>query len=162
VRKAVDLPILRKDFLCDAYQVAESAAWGADAVLLIVAGLSGRRLMELYQAAVGYGLEVIAEAHTAKELKAALRLPDAILGVNSRNLKTLKTDLAVAEELAELLPKGRLAIAESGIRSRSDITELEGLGYGGFLIGEALVRCPDPAAKLRALIGKPRSRDASA
>lgn len=154
VRKAVDLPVLRKDFLCDPYQVAEAAAWGADVVLLIVAGLSRRRLQELYEAARGYGLEVLAEAHTAQELKVALRLPDAIVGVNSRNLKTLKTDLAVAEKLAAMIPKDRLAVAESGIKTRADIADLEERGYRGFLIGETLMRCPDPAAKLRALIGK--------
>ncbi|MDI6774175.1 MAG: indole-3-glycerol phosphate synthase TrpC [Verrucomicrobiota bacterium] len=158
VRKAVDLPVLRKDFLCDPYQVAEAAAWGADVVLLIAAALSRRRLWELYEAARGYGMEVLVEARAAKELKLALALPDVIVGVNNRNLKTLKTDLAVAEKLADLVPKGRLAIAESGIKTRADITELEDLGYRGFLIGEALMRCPDPAAKLRALIGKPRPR----
>jgi indole-3-glycerol phosphate synthase len=162
VRDAVDLPVLRKDFLCDPYQVAEAAAWGADVVLLIVAGLSGRRLQELCQTAKGYGLDVLVEAHTARELKLALSLPDVVVGINSRNLKTLKTDLAVARDLADLVPTGRLAIAESGIRTRTDITELEDLGYKGFLIGESLMRCPDPAAKLRALIGKPRPHGATA
>jgi len=152
-RAAADLPILRKDFLCDPYQVLEAAAWGADVVLLIVAVLDDAQMRDLYDAAVAEGLEVLAEAHTAAELERALALESAILGVNSRNLKTLETDLDVAAALSACLPPGRLAIAESGIRNRSDITRLEALGYRGFLVGETLMRGASPAEELRRLRG---------
>ena len=153
VRQAVELPVLRKDFMCDAYQIVESAAWGADVVLLIVAALDSGSLRELYEAAISLGLDVLAEAHTAGELEAALGLEQAIVGVNSRDLGTLRTDLAVARALAPLIPKERLAVAESGIRTGSDICELARLGYDGFLVGEALMAEGDPGATLRRLRG---------
>jgi indole-3-glycerol phosphate synthase len=152
VRAAVKVPVLRKDFLCDAYQVFESAAWGADVVLLIVAALDGSQLRDLYQAAGACGLDVIAEAHTSREVDLAVQLENAIIGVNSRDLKTLKTDLSVARTLAARIPEGRLSIAESGIRTRQDIESLEALGYRGFLIGEALVVHNDPGKKLVSLL----------
>jgi len=151
-RAATDLPILRKDFMCDVYQVVEAAAWGADIVLLIVAALSPVHMRELYAAAGGLGLDVLVEAHTADEIELALSLEQAIVGVNSRNLKTLKTDLDVARALASLIPSERASVAESGIRTREEILELESLGYRGFLIGEALVREDDPAGRLCDLI----------
>jgi indole-3-glycerol phosphate synthase len=149
VRRAVELPLLRKDFMCDPYQIAEAAAWGADVVLLIVAALEPALLRALYEAALAFGLEVLAEAHTEDELRTALDLNEAIVGINSRDLKTLKTDLAVAARLVENVPDGRPAIAESGIASRVEIERLEAAGFDGFLIGEALLRHADPAAKLR-------------
>lgn len=150
---AVALPVLRKDFLCDAYQVLEAAAWGADVILLIVAALDRARMRDLYDEAIGRGLEVLVEAHTAAELEEAVELEDAILGVNSRNLKTLKTDLAVARELSGLIPAGRPAIAESGIHSRADVESLERCGYSGFLVGEALMKNNNPGERLRELLG---------
>ena len=153
VRRTVDLPILRKDFMCDPYQVVEAAAWGADVILLIVAALEPERLRDLYDCAMAQGLDVLVESHTRRELELALELDTAIVGVNSRNLKTLKTDLAVARELAAAIPPDRLAIAESGIRSRADIVDLEAHAYRGFLIGESIISHPDPAAKLRELLG---------
>jgi len=153
VRDAVDLPVLRKDFICDAYQVAETAAWGADVVLLILAALSEEESDTLHAAAQEYGLDVLAEAHTAGEVERAVRLEKAVIGVNSRNLQTLETDLSVAEELAERIPADCLSIAESGIKCRSDIESLEALGYRGFLVGEALMAAPDPGAKLDELRG---------
>ena len=153
VRATVDLPVLRKDFLCDVYQVYEAAAWGADVILLIVAALDSSTLHELHAAATELGLDVLAEAHTAAEVDIALGLEGAIVGVNSRNLKTLKTDLAVARELAARIPSECASIAESGIRTRADIEGLAALGYGGFLIGESLVGSADPGAKLRELLG---------
>ena len=153
VREAVHIPVLRKDFVFDIYQVCETAALGADVILLIVAALGKDLLRTLHREALAWGLEVLVEAHTAAELKQALALEKAIIGVNSRNLKTLKTDLAVARDLAGLIPAGRLAVAESGIRTRADIETLERLGYRGFLIGESLMSAPDPAAKLNELIG---------
>ncbi|NQU38450.1 MAG: indole-3-glycerol phosphate synthase TrpC [Lentisphaerae bacterium] len=153
VRAAVALPLLRKDFMCDPYQVVEAAAWGADVVLLIVAALEDDRMRLLFEAAGEWGLEVLVEAHNADELERALRLEAAIVGVNSRNLKTLTTDLAVAHALSSLIPKERLSIAESGIKSRDDIESLTAKGYDGFLIGESIVRHEDPASKLRELVG---------
>jgi len=152
VRRAVELPLLRKDFVCDPYQIAEAAAWGADVVLLIAAALPPPDLRALYEVAIQFGLEALVEAHTAAEVKAALALEHAIVGVNSRDLKTLATDLAIARELAALIPDDRLAIAESGIRTRADVAALERAGYDGFLIGETLLRDPAPGAKLRELL----------
>jgi indole-3-glycerol phosphate synthase len=158
VRAAVDLPVLRKDFVSVPYQVIEAAAWGADVVLLIVAALGPGQMSELYAAAREHGLDVLAEAHTGREVEAALELPDAVIGVNSRDLKTLKTDLAVALGLGTAIPAGRLSVAESGIRTRGDVERLLAAGYRGFLIGESLLREGDPAAKLRELRGE---RDAA-
>jgi len=151
-RAVTDLPILRKDFMCDTYQVAEAAAWGADVILLIVAALTDGELRALHAAARTLGLDVLVEAHTADELQRAAALEGAILGVNSRDLKTLTTHLDTARRLAAEVPPGRLAIAESGIRRRAEIVELEALGYSGFLIGEALVRETDAAGRLRGLL----------
>jgi indole-3-glycerol phosphate synthase len=154
VRAAVELPVLRNDFMCDPYQVVEAAACGADLVLLIVAALDDARMHGLYETARELGLDVLAEAHNADELARAAALEDAILGVNSRNLKTLQTDLAVAHRLREQIPAGRLSLAESGIKTRADIEGLAAVGYGGFLIGESIVGHDDPGAKLRELMGR--------
>lgn len=152
VRAAVDLPVLRKDFVGDVYQIAEAAAWGADAVLLIVAALERALLRDLHAAARHYGLDVLAEAHTVEEVEVALALDGAIVGVNSRNLRTLRTDLRVAEELGRAIPPDRLAVAESGIRTRAEILRLSACGYRGFLIGETLLRGGHPAENLRELL----------
>jgi len=153
VRSVADLPILRKDFMCDPYQVVEAAAWGADVILLIAAALRDDEMQALYEAAMELGLEVLAETHTAEELERVLPLSEAIIGVNSRNLKTLSTDLAVAHELAGRMPDERLSIAESGIRHRSEIEALEAAGYDGFVIGEALLSHNDPGGRLKTLVG---------
>ncbi len=152
VRRAVSLPILRKDFIGAPYQIYESAALGADLVLLIAAALDERTLRELYELATDLGLEVLVEAHTRAELERAALLDQAIIGVNSRNLITLKTDLAVARRLAPFLPPGRLCVAESGIRTRRDIEDLQALGYQGFLIGGALMKSPEVGAQLRSFL----------
>lgn len=153
VRAAVNLPILRKDFICDPYQIHEAAAWGADVVLVIVAALEASALKDLHATARGLGLEVLVEVHTPAELDAAVDLKDALIGVNSRNLKTLKTDLEVALNLGRRLPAGRICIAESGIRTRHDIERLESAGYRGFLVGESLMRGVRPGETLRTLAG---------
>jgi len=153
-RAAVDLPILRKDFMCDPYQVCEAAAWGADVVLLIAAVLDDDTMRVLYDEATELGLDVLAEAHTAEEVDRVLALDRAIVGVNSRNLATLRTDLSVARGLAGRIPSERLSIAESGIRQRQDIDDLERAGYRGFLVGETLMAAEDPAGKLRELRGE--------
>jgi indole-3-glycerol phosphate synthase len=152
VRKKTDLPLLRKDFLCTRYHVAEAAAWGADAVLLIVASLGEEELRGLYQDALELGLDVLVEAHTPEEVETALSLDEAIIGINSRNLKTLKTDLKVARSLTELIPSDRLSVAESGIRTANDVRSLEALGYNGFLIGESFLRTGDPGKALAGLM----------
>ncbi len=151
VRKVVNIPILRKDFIGCEYQVWETAAIGADVLLLIVAALDMRLLKDLYSIARVCGLDVIAEAHTAEELIAASQLPDAIIGVNSRDLRTLKTDLNVLRGIASMLPPGRLVIAESGISLPGQVKEFYSLGYKGFLVGETLMRSLDPAAEVRLL-----------
>ena len=153
VRKAVSLPVLRKDFVCDPYQLAEAAAWGADVVLLIAAALEPGRCEVLYRESVELGLEVIIEVHTRDELDVALACEGAIIGVNSRNLKTLKTDLAIAHGLAAAMPLDRLCIAESGIRTRDDLEGLQVAGYDGFLIGESLLRQRSPGRALGRLVG---------
>jgi len=154
VRAAVSLPVLRKDFITTPYQVHEAAAWGADVVLLIVAGLAREEIRPLYMAAVEAGLETLAEVHVPDELALALACEQAVIGVNSRNLKTLETDLAVARQMGSLIPANRLSIAESGIETREDILELEALGYDGFLVGGSLMRAERPEEKLRELLGK--------
>ena len=148
VRKASKLPVLRKDFVCDIYQLYESVALGADVVLLIAAALDFHLLRELYVVALAIGLEVIVEVHTEDELEMVLPLAKSIIGVNNRNLRTLKVDLAVSRALAKMIPPGRIAISESGIKTRSDIEEMESLGYRGFLIGESLLRSSNPTILL--------------
>jgi len=153
VRRAVNLPILRKDFVSDPYQVLETRALGADVILLIAAGLENDLLERLYSLALAIGLDVIVEVHTRDELARAIPLDQAIIGVNSRDLNTLKTDLAQARDLAPLIPPLRPAIAESGIKNRQAIADLQACGYRGFLVGETLMKSDNAAATLRALMG---------
>ena len=153
VRQAVNLPVLRKDFVSDPYQVFETRALGADVILLITAGLEDHLLKELYISALAIGLDVIVEAHTRNEMDRVLPLDQAILGINSRDLNTLKTDLTIARNLAPLIPPGRLVIAESGLKIRHNIEDLQARGYSGFLIGEALMKSDNVPATLRALSG---------
>lgn len=153
VRQAVDLPILRKDFISTPYQVWEAAALGADVVLLIAAGLDLPTLHSLAVLAREIGLEVLVEVHDQVDLERVSDMEQVMLGVNTRDLQTLQVDLEVAARLAPLLPAGRLCIAESGIRTRQDIERLGALGYGGFLIGEALMRAPDIGLHLKTLLG---------
>lgn len=156
VRSAIGLPVLRKDFIVDAYQLAEAAAWGADVVLLIAAALDPVQCSTLCQESRELGLEVIVEVHSLAEVATAAACPDAIIGVNSRNLKTLKTDLRVAMDAVASLPDRRICIAESGIRSAGDIVMLQNAGYRGFLIGESLLRAQSPGRALVRLIGDVR------
>ncbi len=152
VRAVVDLPVLRKDFICEPYQILEAAAWGADVVLLIAAALNRQQMLLLYREALALGLEVLAEVHDEEELMRVLPLEQAIIGVNNRNLKTLETSLDVARSLACEIPADRLCIAESGIKTRDDIIDLEKHGYQGFLIGESLLRDASPDEALRKLL----------
>lgn len=143
--------LLMKDFFVDPYQFELARACGADAVLLIAA-LVGERLHELLFSARARGLSVLVEVHDEAEAEAALACGADVLGVNSRDLRTLKTDLGVARRLAPLARRAQAAVAESGLRSRADIDELHALGYQGFLVGTALMKADDPGAALTSLI----------
>ena len=151
VREAVPTPLLRKDFIVTEYQVHEAAAYGADAVLLIAAALEERQLRELRELATSLGLASLVEVHTALELDSALSSGAEIVGVNSRNLKTLSVDLEVAAVLVASIPHNVISVAESGIRSGEDLRRLSELGFDAFLVGERLIAEPDPGAALEAL-----------
>lgn len=149
VRASVKVPILRKDFLVDPWQAFESRAAGADAALLIVAALEGSHLREMASAFADAGLEALLEVHDEAELERALESGAPVIGVNSRNLRTLEVDLAVAERLGAKLPRGLIGVAESGIRTKGDVERLSKAGFRAFLVGEALVASGDAAKKLR-------------
>jgi len=148
------LPCLRKDFIIDEFQILEARANSADAVLLIVAALEQKELEVLAAAAARYELDVLCEVHNSAELQRALDAGCEIIGVNNRNLKTFKVDLATALHLAEEIPENVLAIAESGIESGSDIARLRAAGYSGFLIGESLMRAASPGEALISLLAQ--------
>ncbi len=153
--RAVDIPILRKDFMVDAFQVLEARSAGADAILLIVAAHSDAQLTLLAAEARRHGLDILCEAHTRDEIARAVQLGFDVIGVNSRNLKTLEVDPGLQAELATLLPPATLRVAESGVRTHDDILRLQRAGYDAFLIGESLMRQPDPGAHLATLLGIP-------
>ena len=151
VRAAVDLPLLRKDFVVTEYQVVEAAAFGADAVLLIVGALSDRDLGTLMRRAAALRLAALVEVHDCGELDRALAAGARIVGVNSRSLRTLAVEPRILEELASSIPSSVVGVAESGISSPADISRLEGCGYRAFLVGERLITRPDPGLALREL-----------
>jgi len=144
-REASSLPVLRKDFLSDPYQVVQSAAYGADAILAIVSGIDDATLGMLLREARRYDLDVLVEIHDDRELERALASGATLLGINNRDLRTFETNLAVAAELLPRIPAGVLAISESGIHSAEDTRELVAAGARGFLIGESLMRAADPS-----------------
>lgn len=152
IREQVSLPLLRKDFICDPYQITEARLAGADAILLIAAMLEPDQLVDLSAMASDLGLDVLLEVHDESELEAALRTDCELIGINNRDLNTFATDLAVTERLAPLVPPSRLVVAESGIHRREDIRRLKAAGAGAFLIGESLMREADIGAKLRSLL----------
>jgi indole-3-glycerol phosphate synthase len=152
-RAAVPLPVLRKDFMLEPWQIAESRAAGADCILLIMACLTDEQAAMLEDAAVALGMDVLAEAHDRAELDRALRLRTALIGVNNRDLRTLTTTLATTEILAPHVPGDRLLIAESGIRAHADVRRLADAGARCFLVGESLLRQENLAAATRALLG---------
>jgi len=153
-RAACSLPVLRKDFMLDPYQIAEARAMGADCILLIMAALSDRQLRELETNAAGWGMDVLIEVHDRAELGRALALATRLIGINNRNLKSLKTDIATTEELAALVPKDRRLVSESGLSSPADLARMRRAGVSCFLIGEALMRQQDVAAATRALLAR--------
>ncbi|MEP6788423.1 MAG: indole-3-glycerol phosphate synthase TrpC [Acidobacteriota bacterium] len=147
--KTVDIPILRKDFTVDAYQIYEAAAAGADAVLLIVAALSREELVEFGQVTRELGMDALVEVHSADEFEIAHDIGAEIIGVNNRDLHSLEVSLEVSRDLIRHKPEGVLMVSESGITSRDDILELKSLGFDGFLVGETLMRSGDPGATLK-------------
>jgi indole-3-glycerol phosphate synthase len=151
-RAATLLPVLRKDFVVDPYQVWEAAIRGADAVLLIVAALSDAELRSLSETAEGAGLETLVEVHDREELDRALAVGCSIVGVNNRNLKSMAVDLEIALGLAAAIPDQVVAVAESGITTGDDVLRLRGAGFDAFLVGEHLMRAPDPGMALAALL----------
>jgi indole-3-glycerol phosphate synthase len=155
VRRATPLPLLRKDFVLDAYQIDESRAAGADAVLLIVAALAPAALERLRAHAVGVGLDVLVEVHDEAELDVAKGIGADLIGINNRDLKSFVTDLGVTERLARRVPQGALVVAESGISGPEDVARLGRAGASAFLVGESLMREPDPGLALRRLLGTP-------
>ena len=151
-RGAVDLPVLRKDFILDPWQVYESRAMGADCILLILCALTDTEARDLEALARALDMDVLAEVHDQRDLERALGLQTPLIGINNRNLKTLKTDLAITEELAPQVPPDRFLVAESGIRCNDDIRRLADVGPRCFLVGESLMRQEDVAAATRALL----------
>ncbi|MEW6271339.1 MAG: indole-3-glycerol phosphate synthase TrpC [Thermodesulfobacteriota bacterium] len=152
VRAAVSVPVLRKDFVIDAYQLEEARAAGADAVLLIAATLPPVILRELHRVARDLGLEVLVEVHDEMEVRHAIGAEARIIGINNRNLRTFVTDLATSERLAGLLPQQAVVVAESGLRDGRDLARLGRAGIGAFLVGEALMTAPDPGAALHEML----------
>jgi indole-3-glycerol phosphate synthase len=151
VRKVVDLPLLRKDFIFDEFQIFESKYAGADAILLIVAMLDRSQLNHLFGVAQELGLDVLMEVHTLDELETAVEVGAKIIGVNNRNLKTFEVSLEVSKNLIKFAPPDVIMISESGISDKTQIDELRSMGFSGFLIGESLMRSDDIAGKLKSL-----------
>jgi indole-3-glycerol phosphate synthase len=152
VGAAVQVPLLRKDFIVDDYQLLEARAAGADAVLLIVAALDDRDLRHLARAAADLGLATLVEVHGVDECSRAIAAGAAIVGVNNRNLRTLQVDLNASREVAEVLPAGVVGVSESGLKTAADLQAMTALGYRAFLMGERFMVEPDPGAALAGLI----------
>ena len=153
IRHEVSVPLLRKDFVLDDYQLLEARSFGADAALLIVALLDPVLLKELMAQARSLSLDALVEVHTEAELECALKAGGRLIGINNRDLQTFAVKLETTERLLPLVPAGVVAVCESGINSAAQIKRFEALGAHAFLVGEALMRAPDPGAKLRELLG---------
>jgi len=153
IKQAVQIPVLRKDFMLDPYQVVEARAMGADAILIILAMVDDALAKDLAGMATAMGLSILPEVHNRAELERALKLGTPLIGINNRDLHTFNTSLRTTLDLLADIPAGRTVITESGIFTREDIALMQGNGVHGFLIGESLMRQPDPGAALASLIG---------
>ncbi|HYD87499.1 MAG TPA: indole-3-glycerol phosphate synthase TrpC [Vitreimonas sp.] len=153
-RAACALPVLRKDFMIDEWQIAESRAIGADAILIIMAAVNDALASDLINVSTAFGMEALVEVHDERELERALKLGAKLIGVNNRSLATFETDLNTTERLAKLTPSDRFLVSESGIVTHADILRLERAGAGAFLVGESLMRQDDVAAATRSLLAR--------
>jgi indole-3-glycerol phosphate synthase len=154
VRTEVDLPLLCKDFILDGYQIYKARAYGADAMLLIVAILSQHELKSLLDTTHSLGMSALVEVHNREELMKALKVSPGIIGINNRNLGEFSVNLETTSKLRPLIPEGILVVSESGIHTRDDVIRLQQAGANAILVGEALVTSPDPAAKIAELLGR--------
>jgi indole-3-glycerol phosphate synthase len=154
VRSRIEIPVLRKDFMVDEYQFLEARAHGADIVLLIVAALSKSQLKDFYDLATELGMASLIEVHTQSELESAMDISPRIVGVNSRNLKTLEVSASVFEELIPRIPSSVIRVAESGISTRGDVAQAQKAGATAILVGESLVKSGDPISAMRELLGR--------
>ena len=161
-REACTLPVLRKDFMLEPYQVVEARAIGADCILVIMAAVSDSQALELEYCAMDYGMDVIIEVHDESDLDRSFALKSPLIGVNDRNLKTLKVDLSTTERLFSRFPADRVPVAESGLKTSADLARLANAGVRRFLIGEALMRQNDVGAATKALLANPVSDAAAA